>query len=101
MGLKTASLALVFTIACAALLEAQGVPTQQELRRLLANPQAGEAIRQRLLGSGLTPDQIRSRLQAAGLPTNALDSYIRAQTGGQLTPSDTVLQALGAPEREH
>lgn len=70
------------------------LPTGVEIERLLANPQAGEAIRRRIERSGLTPEQIRTRLQAAGYSPSLLDPYLRAAPGGRLVPSDSVVQAV-------
>ena len=96
MSIRSITVALVFLAAGTGGVVARQIPSEAELRRLLANPQAGEAIRQQLLQSGLTPDQIRSRLQAEGLSTGLLDSYIRGQPGGQLVPNDSVFGALSA-----
>ena len=96
MRILAVSLPIALMFSFAASLDASQVPTQGELQRLIANPQSGAAVRQRLLQSGLTPDQIRSRLQAAGLPTNALDSYIRGGQGALNPPSDSVLGAITA-----
>lgn len=75
---------------------AQQLPPPSEIQQLLQNPQAAEAIRQRILRSGLTPDQIRAQLQAAGYPASLFDDFLSGQRGALLTPSDTVLSAMGA-----
>lgn len=87
------ALGLSFVAVAAPRLPAQ-VPDAQTLQRLLANPQAGEAIRQRLLQSGLTPEQIRQRLQAVGLPSTLLDRYLRGQEGAGLSVTDSTVQAM-------
>ena len=94
MSIRSVTVALVFLVAGTGGIAARQIPTEAEMRRLLANPQAGDAIRQRLLQSGLTPDQIRNRLRASGLSTGLLDSYIRGPQGGQLAASDTAVGAL-------
>lgn len=55
----------------------QQLPTPDQAKELLQNPQIVEQLRQRLEQSGLTPDQVRSRLRAAGYPENMLDDYLQ------------------------
>ncbi|MFL5403230.1 MAG: SLBB domain-containing protein [Gemmatimonadales bacterium] len=52
------------------------LPSPDQTRQLLQNPELVEQLRQRLQASGLTPDQIRARLRAAGYPEAALDAYL-------------------------
>jgi protein involved in polysaccharide export with SLBB domain len=73
-------------------LSAAQIPTQAEAMRLLQEDP--EAVRQRLLTSGLSPNEIRARLRAAGVPTNALDQFLASgplNSASALTPD-----ALGA-----
>ena len=61
------------------------MPSEAEIRRLLQqNPQA---VRQRLLQSGLSEAQIRAALRARGIPSNALDQYL----SGELLDSTSVV----------
>jgi protein involved in polysaccharide export with SLBB domain len=72
-------------------------PRHQQIEQLLGDPEAREAIRQRLIQSGLSPDQVRARLQAAGLSPTLLDQYFRPRAGGVLPgPGDSVIAAMGA-----
>ena len=68
--------------------------SQDEIQRLLSDPQASEAIRQRIAQSGMTPDQIRAQLQAAGYPPALLDQYFRTGGGALAAPGDSVVRAM-------
>ena len=48
-----------------------------------ASPQAAEALRQRIGGSGLSSDQIRTRLRAGGYSESLLDSYLPGASPSQ------------------
>jgi protein involved in polysaccharide export with SLBB domain len=73
------------------------IPTQAEAMRLLQEDP--EAVRQRLLTSGLSPNEIRARLRAAGLPTSALDQFLASgpldSTTGLNPDALSALAALG------
>jgi protein involved in polysaccharide export with SLBB domain len=66
------------------------------MERLLSDPQAGEAVLQRLQQSGLTPEQIRQRLEAAGYPSTLLDEYLGQAPGrAPVVRGDSIVQAIG------
>jgi polysaccharide biosynthesis/export protein len=67
----------------------QQLPSPEQAREALQNPQIVERLRQRLLESGLTPDQVRARLRASGYPETMLDEY--------LTGADTTRRARPGP----
>ncbi|HSH74960.1 MAG TPA: SLBB domain-containing protein, partial [Longimicrobiales bacterium] len=77
-------------------LDAQIPTNPQEAMRLLQ--QDPEAVRQRILASGLSASEIRARLSAAGLPPGALDAFLGgAPLAGQPAGFDTsTLAALSA-----
>ncbi|HWN19946.1 MAG TPA: hypothetical protein VNO19_13610, partial [Gemmatimonadales bacterium] len=54
----------------------QQLPTTDQARAALQNPEMVRQLRQKLQASGLTPDQVRSRLRAAGYPEALLDDYL-------------------------
>ena len=73
----------------------QQLPTPDQAREALQNPQVVERLRQRLLESGLTPDQVRARLRAAGYPETLLDDYLMgADTTRRVRPGPRTLDAV-------
>jgi protein involved in polysaccharide export with SLBB domain len=73
----------------------QQLPTPEQAREALQNPQVVERLRQRLLESGLTPDQVRARLRAAGYPETLLDDYLMgADTTRRVRPGPRTLDAV-------
>ena len=73
----------------------QQLPSPDQAREALQNPQVVERLRQRLLDSGLTPDQVRSRLRAAGYPETLLDDYLMgADTTRRVRPGPRTLDAV-------
>ena len=73
------------------------LPSPEDAKTALQNPQIVRQLRQRLMQSGLTPDQIRSRLRAAGYPENLLDDYIMgADTTRQVRPGPRTIEAVHA-----
>src|ERR687895_2477130 len=73
----------------------QQLPTPDQAREALQNPQVVERLRQRLLESGLTPDQVRSRLRAGGYPETLLDDYLMgADTSRRVRPGPRTLDAV-------
>src|SRR5207247_3654696 len=61
---------------------------QQALQEAVQqNPGLADAIRQRLLQSGLTPEQVRARLQASGYPGNLFDAYLGGAPPGAALPA--------------
>ena len=75
----------------------QQLPTPDQARAALQNPELVRQLRQRLQQSGLTPDQIRSRLRAAGYPEAMLDDYlVGADTTRQVRPPAGAIEAVRA-----
>ncbi len=73
----------------------QQLPTPDQARDALQNPQVVERLRQKLLESGLTPDQVRARLRASGYPENMLDDYLMgADTTRRVRPGPRTLDAV-------
>lgn len=95
MPLRSTILTAVLALGLATTAAAQ-IPqlSQEDIQRLLSDPQAAEAIRQRIAQSGMTPDQIRAQLQAAGYPPTLLDQYFRTGVAGQIAPGDSVVRAM-------
>jgi polysaccharide biosynthesis/export protein len=91
-----ASVLLVATVATAG--AAQQLPTTQQARQLLQNPDLVDQLRERLTTSGLTPAQVRARLVADGYPANLLDAYLPGGTASarDSLPGDDVLDAMRA-----
>src|SRR2546422_6879924 len=68
---------------------------QQALQEAVQqNPGLANAIRQRLLQSGLTPEQVRARLQASGYPGNLSDAYLGGAPGAALPAGALELAAV-------
>jgi polysaccharide biosynthesis/export protein len=75
----------------------QQLPTPDQAREALQNPELVQQLRQRLLSSGLTPDQLRSRLRAAGYPETLLDEYLPGSDSTRLSrPTARALDAVHA-----
>jgi polysaccharide biosynthesis/export protein len=75
----------------------QQLPTSDQAREALQNPELVRQLRQRLLSSGLTPDQVRSRLRAAGYPETLLDEYLPGADSTKLSrPNPRTLDAVRA-----
>ncbi|HYF40538.1 MAG TPA: SLBB domain-containing protein [Gemmatimonadales bacterium] len=73
----------------------QQLPSPEQAREALQNPQVVERLRQRLLESGLTPDQVRARLRASGYPETLLDDYLSgADTTRRVRPGPRTLDAV-------
>jgi polysaccharide biosynthesis/export protein len=73
------------------------LPTPEQAREALQNPELVEQLRRRLLSSGLTPDQVRARLRAAGYAENLLDEYLPgADTTRMTRPGPRTLDAVRA-----
>ncbi|HET6837217.1 MAG TPA: SLBB domain-containing protein, partial [Gemmatimonadales bacterium] len=73
----------------------QQLPSPEQAREALQNPQVVERLRQRLLESGLTPDQVRARLRASGYPETLLDDYlVGADTSRRVRPGPRTLDAV-------
>jgi polysaccharide export outer membrane protein len=73
----------------------QQLPSPDQARDALQNPQVVERLRQRLLESGLTPDQVRARLRASGYPETLLDDYLAgADTTRRVRPGPRTLDAV-------
>ncbi|HEX6432875.1 MAG TPA: hypothetical protein VFZ87_01470, partial [Gemmatimonadales bacterium] len=73
----------------------QQLPSPEQAREALQNPQVVERLRQRLLESGLTPDQVRARLRASGYPETLLDDYLMgADTSRRVRPGPRTLDAV-------
>ena len=73
----------------------QQLPTPDQARDALQNPQVVERLRRKLLESGLTPDQVRARLRASGYPENMLDDYLMgADTTRRVRPGPSTLDAV-------
>jgi polysaccharide biosynthesis/export protein len=73
----------------------QQLPTPDQAREALNQPQMVERLRQRLLESGLTPDQVRARLRASGYPEDMLDDYLMgADTTRRVRPGPRTLEAV-------
>ncbi|MGH7508219.1 MAG: SLBB domain-containing protein [Gemmatimonadales bacterium] len=78
-------------------LPGQQLPTPDQARATLQNPELVRQLREKLLQSGLTPDQVRSRLRAAGYPESLLDEYlIGADTTRIVRPGERTLDAVRA-----
>ena len=85
----------------------QQLPTPDQARELLNQPEMVQRLRQRLAQSGLTPDQVRSRLRAAGYPETMLDDYLQGadttrgvQVGRGTLDAVRSLGILGAAETD-
>jgi len=75
----------------------QQLPTPDQARAALQNPELVQQLRQRLQQSGLTPDQIRSRLRAEGYPDSMLDDYLMGtDTTRIIRPGARTLEAVRA-----
>lgn len=75
----------------------QQLPTPDQARAALQNPEMVRQLRQKLQASGLTPDQVRSRLRAAGYPEALLDDYLMgADTTRAVRPGERTLEAVRA-----
>jgi polysaccharide biosynthesis/export protein len=75
----------------------QQLPTPDQARAALQNPEMVRQLRQKLQASGLTPDQVRSRLRAAGYPEALLDDYLMgADTTRAVRPGERTLEAVKA-----
>ena len=75
----------------------QQLPTPDQARTALQNPELVNQLRQRLMQSGLTPDQVRARLRAAGYPETMLDDYLLgADTTRQVRPGARTIEAVKA-----
>ena len=75
----------------------QQLPTPDQARAALQNPELVRQLRQKLQESGLTPDQVRSRLRAAGYPDALLDDYLMgADTTRAVRPGERTLDAVRA-----
>jgi polysaccharide biosynthesis/export protein len=75
----------------------QQLPTADQARAALQNPEMVRQLRQKLQASGLTPDQVRARLRAAGYPDALLDDYlIGADTTRAVRPGERTLEAVRA-----
>jgi protein involved in polysaccharide export with SLBB domain len=73
----------------------QQLPSPEQAREALQNPQIVERLRQRMLESGLTPDQVRARLRASGYPETMLDDYLTgADTTRRVRPGPRTLEAV-------
>jgi len=73
----------------------QQMPSPEQAREALQNPQVVERLRQRLLESGLTPDQVRARLRASGYPETMLDDYLMgADTTRRVRPGPRTMDAV-------
>jgi polysaccharide export outer membrane protein len=73
------------------------LPTPDQARVALQNPEIVKRLRQELLQSGLTPDQVRDRLRAAGYPETLLDDYLPgADTTRAVRPGGRTLEAIRA-----
>jgi polysaccharide export outer membrane protein len=95
-------LALLAPLPLAAQIPNQGQPGQQlptpdQARTALQNPELVRQLRQRLQQSGLTPDQVRARLRAAGYPESLLDDYLLgADTTRVVRPGARTIEAVRA-----
>jgi protein involved in polysaccharide export with SLBB domain len=77
--------------------QGQQVPSPDQARAALQNPELVRQLRQKLLQSGLTPDQVRSRLRASGYPEGLLDEYLPgADTTRAVRPGEQTLEAVRA-----
>ncbi|HEY5939979.1 MAG TPA: SLBB domain-containing protein [Gemmatimonadales bacterium] len=75
----------------------QQLPTPDQARAALQNPEMVRQLRQKLQASGLTPDQVRARLRAAGYPESLLDDYLMgADTTRAVRPGERTLEAVKA-----
>ena len=73
------------------------LPSPDQARQALSNPELVRRLRQRLLQSGMTPDQVRDRLRAAGYPETILDEYLTgADTTRSVRPGARTLDAVRA-----
>ena len=73
----------------------QQLPSPEQAREALQNPQIVERLRQRMLESGLTPDQVRARLRASGYPETLLDDYLSgADTTRRVRPGPRTMEAV-------
>lgn len=98
-----ATLLLTATAVVPAVLSAQipqvpgQLPTPDQARAALQNPEMVRQLRQKLQQSGLTPDQVRARLRAAGYPEALLDEYlVGADTTRAVRPGERTLEAVRA-----
>jgi polysaccharide export outer membrane protein len=75
----------------------QQLPTPDQARAAMQNPELVRQLRQKLQQSGLTPDQVRSRLRAAGYPDALLDDFLTgADTTRVVRPGERTLEAVRA-----
>jgi polysaccharide biosynthesis/export protein len=75
----------------------QQLPTPEQARTALQNPELVRQLRQKLQQSGLTPDQVRARLRAAGYPDALLDDFLMgADTTRAVRPGERTLEAVRA-----
>ena len=73
------------------------LPSPDQAKEALSNPELVRRLRQRLLQSGMTPDQVRDRLRAAGYPETILDEYLTgADTTRSVRPGAKTLDAVRA-----
>lgn len=96
-ALLLAAIVLLPPVVKAQVPQGQQLPTPEQARNALQNPELVRQLRQKLLQSGLTPDQVRSRLRASGYPEGLLDEYlVGADTTRAVRPGEQTLEAVRA-----